>query len=176
MAGKCKDGKLQIPQHKHIELLDWGGLWKVNTDVVAIFSVAKSYLSSSSTEAANITDIKFIFSALMASPCVLIHFSTIRDNSPDTIQKEIALNLLEDLLILYLRVRIFSHVKGEVQACRIQKIEAKSRSLHVNKNAFGRVALSWIFPRFLFPFLSLSSSSSNDKNPLLFICLFYLLV
>lgn len=42
MAGKCKDEKLVIPEHKHVELLDRGGLWKVNTDVVAIFSVAES--------------------------------------------------------------------------------------------------------------------------------------
>ena len=42
MVGKCKDEKLLIPEHKHVELLDGGGLWKVNTDVVAIFSVAES--------------------------------------------------------------------------------------------------------------------------------------
>ena len=65
----------------------------------------------------------------MTNLCVLIYFSTIRDNSSDIIKKEIALNLLEDLLTLYLRVRIFSRVKDKVQAYRIQKSKTKSRFL-----------------------------------------------
>lgn len=85
MAGKCKNEKIQIAQPKHIELLDWRGLWKVNTDVVAIFSVVESYLLSSSTEAANNIDIKCIASALITSMCPTTHFSTIRDNSPNII-------------------------------------------------------------------------------------------
>ena len=65
----------------------------------------------------------------MTNLCVLTYFSTIRDNSSHIIKKEIALNLLEDLLTLYLRVRIFSRVKDKVQAYRIQKSKTKSRSL-----------------------------------------------
>ena len=129
MAAKCKDEKLLIPEHKRVELLDRGGLWKVNTDVIAIFSVAESYFLSSSTKGANYIDAKSIASALMTNPCVLTHFSTIRDNSPDIVKKEIALNLLEDLLTLHLRVRIFAHVKDKVQAYRIQKSKTKSRFL-----------------------------------------------
>ena len=90
MAAKCIDEKLLIPEHNHIELLDRGGLWKVNTDVVAIFSVAESYFLFSSTKGANYIDANSIASALMTSPCVLTHFLTIRDNSPDIIKKEIA--------------------------------------------------------------------------------------
>ena len=75
MVGKCKDEKLLIPEHKHVELLDGGGLWKVNTDVVAIFSVAESYFLSSSTEGANYIDTKSIASALMTKPCLDIFFN-----------------------------------------------------------------------------------------------------
>ena len=43
MAGKCKRQRLLIPEHSHVELLNWGGLWKINTDAVATLSAAESY-------------------------------------------------------------------------------------------------------------------------------------
>ena len=89
MAGKCKDEKLQIPEHNHVELLDRGDLWKVNTDAVAIFSVGESYFLSSSTKGAKNIDTKSIVSALMTNPCVLTHYSIIRDNSPTLLRKKL---------------------------------------------------------------------------------------
>ena len=41
---------------------------------------------------------------------VLERFAKVRRSSPDNIKKEIAFNLLEDLLTLYVRVRTFSFV------------------------------------------------------------------
>ena len=48
--------------------------------------------------------------------------SKIRSKSIDTItKKEIALNLLEDLVRLYIRVRTFSFVKGQIQSHKIKQ-------------------------------------------------------
>ena len=43
MVGKCKRQRPLIPELSHVELLDWGGLWKINTDAVATLSAAESY-------------------------------------------------------------------------------------------------------------------------------------
>ena len=39
MAGKCSGENLPLPEHKHIEILDRGGLWKVDNNVTLIFKV-----------------------------------------------------------------------------------------------------------------------------------------
>ena len=42
-AAKCKDENQISPEHANINISDSGGLWKVNKDVVAIFSVAEAF-------------------------------------------------------------------------------------------------------------------------------------
>ena len=65
----------------------------------------------------------------MTNLTVLTHAATIRSKSSDRIKKEIALNLLEDLLTLYIRVRSFSFAKDQQQAFKIRQAKLKSRSL-----------------------------------------------
>ena len=50
---------------------------------------------------------------------VLANVSKIRHSSSNEIKKEVALNSLADLLILYIRVRAFSYVKDKQQAFKI---------------------------------------------------------
>ena len=47
MAGKCVGETVSLPEHRHVDVLNRGGLWKVNEDVIAIFSVAEAYFLSS---------------------------------------------------------------------------------------------------------------------------------
>ena len=44
-AGKCNGEKIPIvlSEHRHVQLLDRGGLWRVTSDVTSIFKVAKCY-------------------------------------------------------------------------------------------------------------------------------------
>ena len=60
---------------------------------------------------------------------MLVNFSKILHSSSDKIQKEMALNLLEDLLTLYIRVHTFSFVKDKLQAFKISKSQTKSNAL-----------------------------------------------
>ena len=73
MAGECKDERLLIPEHKHVELLDQGGKYgwkgKVNTDVVSIFSVAEICCLSSSTKGANNIDTKSFAFLVLKTKC-----------------------------------------------------------------------------------------------------------
>lgn len=139
LAGKCT-GESKQSEHQHVELFDRGGLWKVNRDVIAIFSVAESYfLSSCKNGTTNINSVNTV-SKLMENSYILMHFSNIRDSSPDKIRKEVALNLLEDLLTLYIRVRTFSYVKDKVQAHKIQQSKNRTRSLRTSLKQKSAVA------------------------------------
>ena len=100
MAGKCVGETISLPKHRHVNVLNRGGLWKVNEDVITIFSVAEAYFLSSAKKLHNKIAFKDIVNALMKNCMVLESFAKVRRNSPDNIKKEIAFNLLEDLLTL----------------------------------------------------------------------------
>ena len=66
----------------------------------------------------------------MTNLTVLTHAAAvIRNKSSDLIKKEIALNILEDLLKLHILVRSFSFAKDQQQAFKITQAKIKSRSL-----------------------------------------------
>ena len=129
VAGKRVGETISLPKHRHVDVLNRGGLWKVNEDVIAIFSVAEAYFLSSTKKLQNKIVSKDIVNALMDNCMVLESFAKVRRSSPDNNKKETAFNLLEDLLTLYIRVRTFSYVKDKVQAFKIRNNKTKSRSL-----------------------------------------------
>ena len=47
MDGKCVNETISFPGHSHVNVLNQGGLLKVNEDVIAISSVAEAYFLSS---------------------------------------------------------------------------------------------------------------------------------
>ena len=125
IAGKCDGESISIVllEHRHVQLLDRGGLWRVKSDVTSIFEVAERYFKCATI------DCQIIVSSLMTNLTVLTHAPAIRSKSSDLIKKEIALNLLEDLLTLYKRVRSFSFASDQQQAFKIRQAKLKSRSL-----------------------------------------------
>ena len=127
MAGKCVGETISLPEHRHVDVLNLGGLGKVNEDVLAIFSVAEAYFLSSTKKLQN--KIVSIVNALMENCMVLESFTKVRRTSPDNIKNEIAFKFLEDFLTLYIRARTFSYVKDKVQAFKIRNSKTKSRSL-----------------------------------------------
>ena len=108
---------------------DRGGLWKVNKEVICIFTAAEYHFISLGKKSSHIINCKEIVDTLIEDSFVLFNFSKILHSSSDKIQKEIALNLLEDLLTLYIRVRTFSFVKDKLQAFKISKTQTKSNAL-----------------------------------------------
>ena len=65
----------------------------------------------------------------MKDSWVLANYSKIPSCCADEVKKEVALNLLEDLLMLYIRVRTFSFVKDKQQLHKIRAKKGKSKSL-----------------------------------------------
>ena len=129
MAGKCVGEYISLLEHKYVDVLNGGGLWKVNEDVIAVFSVAEAYLLSSTKKLQNKIVSKDIVNALTENCIVLQSLAKVRRSSPDNINKEIAFNLLENLLTLQIHVCIFSYVKDKVHVFKIRKSKTKSRSL-----------------------------------------------
>ena len=129
LAGKLSDESTDLPEHKLVNTHNRGGLWKVTHDVISIFTVTESYFLTATKTVCNKIDCKKITSSLMSDSVVLSYFSKLRSSSSDHVKKEVALNLLEDLLTLYIRVRTFSYVKDKQQLHKLQANKAKSRSL-----------------------------------------------
>ena len=129
VAGKCVGKTVCLPEPRHVNVMNRGGLWKVNEDVIAIFSVAEVYFLSSTKKLQNQIVSKDMVSGPMENCAVPESFAKVRRSSPDNIKKEVAFNLLEDLLTLYIRVRSISFVKDKVQAFKIRNSKTKSRSL-----------------------------------------------
>ena len=104
----------------------------MNEDVIAIFSVAEGYFLSSTKKLQNKIMSKDIVSAPMENCMVLENFAKVRRSSPDNIKKEIAFNLLEDLLTLYIRVRTFCYVKDKF---RFSKSEIAKQNEDLSEQA-----------------------------------------
>ena len=74
-------------------------------------------------------DVKKMVSQLLENPSVLSNFNKVRNQSAEKVSKEIALNLLDHLITLYIRVRTFSLVKDKREMHKIASKRKKARSL-----------------------------------------------
>ena len=131
IAGKC-DGQsipIVLSEHRHVELLDRGGLWRVTLDVTSIFKVAECYFKCATQKPTTKIDCQTIVSSLMTNLTVLTHATAIHNKSSVLIKKETPLNLVGDLFNLYVRVKSFSFAKDQQQAFKIRQAKLKSRSL-----------------------------------------------
>ena len=123
MARKFFDKNVTLPEHKHVNIMDRGGLWNVNENVTSIFKIAERYFRTATQKHVIKIDSNSIVSNLMANATVLHHATVLKSKSEETIKKEVALNLLEDLLTLYIRVRSLSFANDKQQAYKIQQTE-----------------------------------------------------
>ena len=74
-------------------------------------------------------DSKEIVSSLQKNSSVLANFSKIQSQADQAVKMEVALNLLEDLLSLYMCVRELSCVKDKQQLHKMKSDKIKSKSL-----------------------------------------------
>ena len=74
-------------------------------------------------------DSKALTSLLLKDCGVLSNFNKVRNNSDEKISKEVALNCLEHIIMLYIRVRTFSYVRNIQQLHKIESKKKKANSL-----------------------------------------------
>ena len=131
MAGKC-DGEsipILLLEHRHVELLDCGGLSRVTSNVRSISEVGECYFKFATQKPTTKINCQTIVSSLMTNITVLTHAAAICNKSSDLIKNEMALNLVKDILTLYIRVRSFSFAKDQQRSFKIRQAKLKSRSL-----------------------------------------------
>ena len=96
-----------------IDARNWGGLWKIRLEITTIFSVAEIWCCTINT--------KKMIEKLMVNSEILINYYSVYNDTPKEVEKEVTLNLLERMLILYIGVSGFSHAKKEVELHKIQR-------------------------------------------------------
>ena len=81
------------------------GLWKMKIEVINIFIMAESTFKSMVSKSINKIDSKEMGSPLLENTSVLADFATSRNQGDQVIKKEVAMNLLEDILSLCIRTK-----------------------------------------------------------------------
>lgn len=112
-----------------IKAKDRGGLWSVTPEVHAIFTEVETSFRESTANFGRQIDSKKMVSKLMENSYILCNFNKLRNISAEKVEKEIALNLLDHLITLYIRVRTFSLVKDKIELHKIASKKKKTRSL-----------------------------------------------
>eukprot|EP00794_Sanderia_malayensis_P002370 gene2370-2731_t len=105
-----------------------GGLWTVTSEVFEIFSLVETKFRQFTNKMSKIIDSKQMVSDLLENPIVLANYKRLCNQASDKVSKEVALNLLEHMIMLYVRVRTFSYVKDQVEVHNIQSKKKKARS------------------------------------------------
>ena len=65
----------------------------------------------------------------MVNSEILINYYSVYNDTPEEVEKEVALNLLDHMLTLYIRVRDFSYAKKKVELHKLQTNTSKSHSI-----------------------------------------------
>lgn len=112
-----------------IRAKDRGGLWNVTPEVAGIFFHVETTFRQSTANVSKQIDSKKMVSQLMENASVLCNFNKLCSQSVEKVDKEIAFNLLDHLITLYIRVRTFSLVKDKYEQHKISSKRKKTKSL-----------------------------------------------
>ena len=96
-------GKSEIPSSDDNMLTqakDRDGLWTVTTEVLQIFQYVESYFRRSTTVIRKTIGSKKMVSDLLKNPSILCNFNVLRKHASELVSKEMAINLLEHLIML----------------------------------------------------------------------------
>ena len=80
MTGKCVGGNVTLPEHKNVDIIVRGGLWKVNENFTFVFEIAERYYRIAQQKKVVKIVSKSIVSNLMVNDTVLDHV-TVSKNS-----------------------------------------------------------------------------------------------
>ena len=125
-------GKSKIPSSDNMfitQAKDRGGLWTVTIEVFQIFRNVECYFRRSTAVISKKIDSTKMVSDLLKNPSIVCNYNVLRNQAAEKVSKEVAINLLEHLIMLYIRVRIFSLVKDKRELHKMESKKKKMRSL-----------------------------------------------
>ena len=118
-----------------IRAKDRGDLWNVTPEVYFIFSQVETLFRQATTTFDKQINGKKMVSQLLENPSVWSNFNKVRNQSAEKVSKEIALNLLDHLITLYIRVRTFSLVKDKREMHKITSKKARFLRTEIKKSS-----------------------------------------
>ena len=111
---------------------DRGGLWTVNAEVLEIFCAVETHFRHVTSCAHRNIDSQKMVSELLRNSSVSCNFNKLCNMTTEKVSKEIAFNLLEQLVLLYIRVPSFSWVKSRNDLEKIKSKKKNVRSLRTD--------------------------------------------
>ena len=96
----------------------------VNAEVLEIFCAVETHFRHVTNCAHRNIDSQKMVSELLRNSSVLCNFNKLRNMTTEKVSKEITFNLLDQLVLLYIRVRTFSWVKSRND---LEKIKSKKK-------------------------------------------------
>ena len=130
-AGKSEDGDQQMQKSDVlINAKNRGGLWQVVPEIKKIFLIAESKFRLYTAHRISKIDSNYLVSQLLLNSSVQGNYLDVCSRADiEKVPKEIALNLLEHLLLLYIRVRSFSFAKDKLKKHKFEIQQRKTKSL-----------------------------------------------
>ena len=87
---------------------------------MTLFKFCETYFLSATKEFVTRIDVNLLAEMMLKDPMVLSQFGTIFRSCDTEITKEVGMNLLEEMLIFYFRLRSFSYAKQQQQKNKIE--------------------------------------------------------
>ena len=108
-----------------------GGLWKVSNDTQKIFQICETAFQKNKNEVMKYhqIDISDLCQKLLKNSSVQSHYYNIYSSINPKVSKENAVNLLEELMLLYLRIRSHSFSKDSKETYKMKSKKSKEHSL-----------------------------------------------
>ena len=122
LAGKLDEQqKKSAEENQLIAARNRGGLWQVNSSATNIFIFAEiAFRRETVGHVRNIDSKNIVERILLKDGKVLSYFENICGQAEFQVEKEDSINLLEQMLILFVRVRSFSYAKDKIQHYKIE--------------------------------------------------------
>ena len=95
-----------------------GGLWKVTAEVFEIFCMAEQIFKKYKETCSNKIDGQLITKAVLKDARALVNFSKLTSNINNA-DNEITLNILEELIHLYIKTRTFLLVRSKMDTHKL---------------------------------------------------------
>lgn len=127
-AGKS-DRMEEEPSEKLINVKDRGGLWRLKKDVVRIFEVCEEKFHEASQGFKMHFDAESVVENVRKNIIVRSCFNSLCRSVEFEFSKEVSANLLEKLLLLYVRIRCHSHARKIKEDHKMRLKVSKQKSL-----------------------------------------------
>ena len=120
-AAKASD---DVPQPL-IDKLNRGGLWKMNSDVIEIFKFTEGLFRIETASGKTQIDDKSLNTSVVTNPTVLSYYKNIYANVEPVVPTEAAMDLLEQLVGLHIRIRCHWYARGIKEKHQSEKKESR---------------------------------------------------